>query len=46
VVAAVLPVAPVVVMPVVLEGGPEGAPWHLALPVSSAPTGAVRNCQS
>src|ERR671911_227274 len=45
-VVAAVPVV-VVVVRVVSVGGPEGAPWHLALPVSStAPTGAVRNCQS
>src|SRR5215203_490445 len=45
-VVAAVPVV-VVVVRVVSVGREEGAPWHVALPVSStAPTGAVRNCQS
>src|ERR671912_108094 len=37
----------VVVVRVVSLGGPESAPWQLALPASaSLPLGAVTNCQS
>src|SRR5919112_1375017 len=39
--------AVVVVVRVVSVGGPESAPWQLALPLSAVlPLGAVTNCQS
>src|SRR5919112_650210 len=46
----VVDTVPVVVVPVVVRvvsvGGPESAPWQLALPASaSLPLGAVTNCQ-